>query len=139
MALVGRRSEYQTLEHLLGAAQTGLSGVLLLRGEAGIGKTALLDAAAESAALWNMQVARLTGVEAETQLGYAALHRLLWPYAGHIDRLPGPQRDALRSPFGLLAGGGAASASVGLGAIGGGPDVALTEGVGEVLSGSIRS
>jgi predicted ATPase len=104
MAFVGRLSEYQTLERLLGAAEGGLSGVLLLRGGAGIGKTALLEAVAESAALREMQIVRMTGIEAETQLGYAALHRLLWPYAGRIDRLPGPQRDALRSTFGLLAG-----------------------------------
>jgi DNA-binding CsgD family transcriptional regulator len=76
----------------------------MLRGEAGIGKTALLDGAAESAAARGMQIARLTGIESETQLGYAALHRLLLPYPGHIDRLPGPQRDALRSTFGLQGG-----------------------------------
>jgi hypothetical protein len=81
-----------------------LSGVLVLRGEAGFGKTALLDAAAEAAALKGIQIARLTGVESETQLGYAGLHRLLLPYADHIDHLPGPQRDALRSTFGLANG-----------------------------------
>ena len=51
-----------------------------------------------------MQTARLTGVEAETQLGYAGLHRFLLPFAGHLKRLPDPQRDALRSTFGLVAG-----------------------------------
>ena len=104
MALVGRLSERQALEKLLDAAAAGLSGVLVLRGEAGFGKTALLDAAAEAAALKGIQIARLTGVESETQLGYAGLHRLLLPYADHIDHLPGPQRDALRSTFGLANG-----------------------------------
>ena len=51
-----------------------------------------------------MQTARLTGVEAETQLGYAGLHRFLLPFAGHLEQLPGPQRDSLRSTFGLVAG-----------------------------------
>ena len=104
MALVGRTSERQVLEALLDQAARGLSGALVVRGEAGVGKTALLDATAESAAARGMQIARLTGIESETQLGYAALHRLLMPYSRHIDRLPGPQRDALRSTFGLVAG-----------------------------------
>ena len=51
-----------------------------------------------------MQTARLTGVEPETQLGYAGLHRFLLPFGDHLERLPGPQRDALRSTFGLAAG-----------------------------------
>jgi DNA-binding CsgD family transcriptional regulator/tetratricopeptide (TPR) repeat protein len=104
MALVGRLSELQALEKLLDAATAGLSGVLVLRGEAGFGKTALLEAAAEAAAGRSIQIARLTGVESETQLSYAGLHRLLLSYADHIDRLPGPQRDALRSTFGLSNG-----------------------------------
>jgi hypothetical protein len=57
-----------------------------------LGKTALLDHAAESAAARGMRVAWLAGIESETQLGYAALHRLLLPYWGHIERLPDPQR-----------------------------------------------
>ena len=104
MALVGRSSERAALNALLDGAREGLSGALVLRGEAGAGKTALLDDAAESAAARGMQIARLTGMESETQLGYAALHRLLLPYPGHSDRLPGPQRDALRSTFGLVDG-----------------------------------
>jgi len=103
MALVGRSSEREALELLLDGALEGLSGTLVLRGEAGVGKTALLDDAAESARARGMQVARLTGIESETQLGYAALHRMLMPYWGHVERLPGPQRDALRSTFGMMA------------------------------------
>ena len=102
--MVGRSSERGALEALLGGAQRGLSGALVLRGEAGVGKTALLDDAAEAAASQGMQVARLTGIESETQLGYAALHRLLLPHAGHLDRLPGPQRHALKGTFGFVAG-----------------------------------
>src|ERR1700735_1740030 len=104
MALVGRLSELQALEKLLVAATAGLSGVLVLRGGAGFGKTALLDAAAEAATARGIQIARLTGVESETQLSYAGLHRLLLPYADHIDRLPVPQRDVLRSACGLSNG-----------------------------------
>ncbi len=104
MAIVGRSSEREALSALLDGAQEGLSGALVLRGAAGVGKTTLLDDAAESAGARGMQIARLAGIESETQLGYAALHRLLLPYPGHVDRLPGPQRDALRSTFGLVGG-----------------------------------
>ncbi len=104
MALVGRSSELEAIEALLEAALEGLSGVLVIRGEAGVGKTALLDDAAELAADRGMQVSRLAGIESESQLGYAALHRLLSPYWGHVERLPDPQRDALKSTFGPPAG-----------------------------------
>jgi hypothetical protein len=102
--LVGRSSEREAIEALLEGARDGLSGVLVLRGEAGVGKTALLDYAAESAAARGMRIAAMSGIESETQLGYAALHRLLLPYWGHVERLPGPQRDALKGTFGLAAG-----------------------------------
>ena len=104
MALVGRSSEREAIEALLEGALEGVSGVLVLRGEAGVGKTALVDVAAESATGRGMRVARLAGIESETQLGYAALHRLLLPYRGHVEGLPDPQRDALNSTFGLAAG-----------------------------------
>ena len=100
----GRQAEREALRGLLARAATGYSGVLMLRGEAGVGKTALLDETLAAAAAAGMQTARLTGVEAETQLGYAGLHRFLLPFAGQLERLPGPQRDALRSTFGLVAG-----------------------------------
>ena len=76
----------------------------MLRGEAGAGKTALLDQTVAAATAAGMQTARLTGVEPETQLGYAGLHRFLLPFADQLERLPVPQRDALRSTFGLAAG-----------------------------------
>jgi DNA-binding CsgD family transcriptional regulator len=104
MALVGRSSEREALKDLLDRAQEGLSGVFVLRGEAGVGKTALLDDTAASATARGMQIARLTGIESETQLGYAALHRLLLHYPERLDSLPGPQRDALMSTFGLITG-----------------------------------
>ena len=114
MALVGRLSERQALEKLLDAATAGLSGVLVLRGEAGFGKTALLDAAAEAAAVRSIQIARLTGVESETQLSYAGLHRLLLRRAdlGGEGTRPGragaarPEREqrAAQDPQGQLPG-----------------------------------
>ena len=104
MALVGRSAEREALGGLLARAAEGYSSALVLRGEAGAGKTALLDDTVAAAAAGGMQTARLTGVEPETQLGYAGLHRFLLPFADHLEQLPGPQRDALRSTFGLVAG-----------------------------------
>ena len=104
MVLVGRSAEREVLGGLLARAADGYSGAVVLRGEAGVGKTALLDETLAVAAADGMQTARLTGVEAETQLGYAGLHRFLLPFAGQLEQLPVPQRDALRSTFGLVAG-----------------------------------
>ena len=104
VVLVGRSAERKVLGGLLARAADGYSGALVLRGETGVGKTALLDETAAAAAADGMQTARLTGVEAETQLGYAGLHRFLLPFAGQLEQLPGPQREALRSTFGLVAG-----------------------------------
>ena len=97
--LVGREAEVATLERLLTAARLGRSGALLVRGEAGIGKTALL-AAAEAAAD-GFRVLRATGIESEAELPYATLHQLLWPLADRIDRLANPQARALRGALGL--------------------------------------
>ena len=104
MVLIGRPAEREALGGLLARAAEGYSGALVLRGEAGVGKTALLDQTVAAAAAGGMQTARLTGVEAETQLGYAGLHRFLLPFSGQLEQLPVPQRDALRSTFGLVAG-----------------------------------
>ena len=104
VVLVGRPAERETLGGLLARASEGYSGALVLRGEAGVGKTALLDQTVAAATAAGMQTARLTGVEPETQLGYAGLHRFLLPFAGQLERLPVPQRDALRNTFGLVAG-----------------------------------
>ena len=104
MVLVGRTAEREALRGLLARAGEGYSGVLVLRGEAGVGKTVLLEDTLAAAAAAGMQTVRLAGAEPETQLGYAGLHRLLLPFPGHLERLPAPQRDALRSTFGLVAG-----------------------------------
>ncbi len=102
--LVGRPAEREVLGGLLARAAEGYSGALVLRGEPGVGKTALLDETVAAAVATGMQTARLTGVEPETQLGYAGLHRFLLPFADQLERLPAPQREALRSTFGLVAG-----------------------------------
>ena len=103
-ALVGRAVEREALGGLLARAADGFSSALLLRGEAGVGKTALLDEMVAAAAAGGMRTGRLTGVQAEAQLRYAGLHRFLLPFADQLERLPDPQRDALRSTFGLVAG-----------------------------------
>jgi DNA-binding CsgD family transcriptional regulator len=97
-----RRWECDALNRLLGAVHEGRSGVLVLRGEAGIGKTALLHHAVEAAS--GCRVARVTGVESEAELSFAGVHRLFRQMLHRLDRLPGPQRDALSSAFGLTAG-----------------------------------
>ena len=94
--------ETGALEGVQAAVRDGLSGVLVLRGEAGVGKTALLDWAAERAG--DMQVARVAGAEAEMDMGFAGLHQLLVPFLAGLDSLPVPQQQALKSAFGLVAG-----------------------------------
>ncbi|MEA2618297.1 MAG: hypothetical protein QOE72_4080 [Chloroflexota bacterium] len=101
--LCDRRRECAALDRLLATVHEGRSGVLVLRGEAGIGKTALLDHAVETAS--GCRIARVTGVESEMELTYAGLHQLCGAEMLHrLDRLPGPQRDALGSAVGQTAG-----------------------------------
>jgi DNA-binding CsgD family transcriptional regulator/tetratricopeptide (TPR) repeat protein len=97
--LLGRQGEREAIDELLAAARDGLSGVLMLTGEPGIGKTRLLQYAAAAAA--DLNVSWLTGVESETQLGFGALHRLLRPFLDRVPGLPAPQRAALNAAFGL--------------------------------------
>jgi DNA-binding CsgD family transcriptional regulator/tetratricopeptide (TPR) repeat protein len=98
-----RRRERSVLDRLLAGVHAGQSGVLVLRGEAGIGKTALLDYAVDTAS--NFRVARVAGVESEMELPFAGLHQLCGSeMLDRLERLPGPQRDALGSAFGLTAG-----------------------------------
>ncbi|MFD6494737.1 AAA family ATPase [Streptomyces sp. NPDC060188] len=97
--LTGRQAELRRIEALLAEVRDGRSGVLVLVGEAGIGKTRLLDLLAEGCT--DLRIARTAGVESETRLGYAALHRLLRPFLTGLDRLPPPQRHALAAAFGL--------------------------------------
>lgn len=96
--LYGRGPECARIDLLVDAARGGRSAVLVLRGEAGIGKSALLRHAADAAE--GMLVLRGTGIETESELPFAGVHRLLRPVAGLVDRLPEPQRDALRGVFG---------------------------------------
>jgi DNA-binding CsgD family transcriptional regulator len=97
--LIGRAEECAVLDGLLGSARAGMSGTLVLRGEPGIGKTALIDYAIAEAA--DMQVVVLGGIESEVELGFAALQRVLIPILHWIDRLPPSQRGALNAAFGL--------------------------------------
>jgi DNA-binding CsgD family transcriptional regulator len=97
--LAGRRTECARLDQLLGEAQQGRSAVLVLRGEPGIGKSALLDYAAGRAE--GRRVLRATGVQWEMELAFAGLHQLCAGLLDGLARLPAPQRDALASAFGL--------------------------------------
>jgi DNA-binding CsgD family transcriptional regulator len=100
--LRGRRAECGVLDGLLEGVRGGRSAALVVRGEAGVGKTALLDYAVESAP--DLMSVRATGVESEMELAFAGLHQLCGPMLDRLGRLPGPQRDALRIAFGLEEG-----------------------------------
>jgi DNA-binding CsgD family transcriptional regulator len=100
--LWGRRRECDVLDRLIEAARAGQSRTLVVRGEPGVGKTALLDYLADHAS--GCRVARLAGVEAERELAFAGLHQLCAPMLGRLQRLPAPQRAALRTAFGLGPG-----------------------------------
>jgi len=100
--LHGRRVERDALEGLLAAVRGGQSGVLVICGEAGIGKTALLESAIGSAS--GFLLARAVGVESEMELAFAALQQLCAPMLDRLDRLPDPQQDALGVAFGLRVG-----------------------------------
>jgi hypothetical protein len=102
LMLRGRRDERVALDGLLAAARGGHSETRLLRGEAGIGKTVLLQYTVESAS--DFRVVRVAGVESEMELPFAALHQFCAPLSAWLDRLPGPQREALAITFGLSAG-----------------------------------
>src|SRR5215217_2958901 len=97
-----RRRECDVLGQLVNAARAGESRALVVRGEPGVGKTALLDYLAEHAS--GFRVARAVGVESEMELAYAGVHQLLTPMLDRLQRLPGPQRQALRAAFGLSSG-----------------------------------
>ncbi|MFI1290882.1 ATP-binding protein [Streptomyces sp. NPDC020792] len=100
--LIGRQDECQVLEGLLAQVRAGQSGVLVLRGEAGIGKTELLNHLLDRAT--GCRVVRAAGVQSEMELSYAGLHQLCAPLLSHLDGLPEPQRDALRTAFGMQVG-----------------------------------
>jgi DNA-binding CsgD family transcriptional regulator len=98
----GRRRERDALDRLAQEVRGGSSRALVLRGEAGVGKTMLLDHLAEQAGFG--RVLRAAGVELESEIAYSALQQLCAPLMGYLDRLPEPQRGALSTAFGLSAG-----------------------------------
>jgi DNA-binding CsgD family transcriptional regulator/tetratricopeptide (TPR) repeat protein len=100
--LTDRHAERGVLDQIINAARTGKSRVLVLRGEAGVGKTALLDYVAARAA--GCRVVRAAGVQSEMELAFAGLHQLCAPMLDHLEALPVPQRDALRTAFGICPG-----------------------------------
>jgi DNA-binding CsgD family transcriptional regulator len=102
IALHGRSAECVRLDGLLSAVQAGQSRVLVLRGESGIGKTALLDYLGQRAAGW--RVLRAGGAESEMELPFAGLHQLCASMIDRLDRLAAPQKDALATAFGLSPG-----------------------------------
>ena len=102
---MGRNAEQRQLDRLLQQARAGNSAVLVLQGDPGIGKTALVDYAAARAG--PMRVLRATGIEAETELAFAGLHSLLHPVAGYLAALPERQATALQTALGLGHGGAA--------------------------------
>src|SRR2546423_7957300 len=102
IALTGRRSECDVLDRLIDAVGAGESKALVLRGEPGVGKTALLEYAVEQAS--EFRVVRAAGVQSEMELAFAGLHQLLASMLDRLDGLPAPQSEALRTAFGLASG-----------------------------------
>ena len=114
--LLGRRAESAALEEVVAAVRAGESRVLVLRGEAGVGKSALLDQMARTAT--NMNILRAVGVESEMELAFAALHQLCLPLLDRLPHLPEPQCEALETAFGIRAGAPPDRFLVGLGVLG---------------------
>ena len=114
--LVGRVDELGRIDSLLASARAGQAGALVLRGEPGIGKTALLAWANEQAT--GFQVLRATGVQSEAELASAGLHQLLRPLLPHLDSLPDAQRLALRAALALDPGTGTDPLAVYAGTLG---------------------
>ena len=114
--LRGRSRERERLGRLLTRIRSGRSGVLVVRGEAGIGKTALLEQLIDEAA--GCMVARATGVQADMELPFAGLQQLFGSLLGSLERLPGPQREAVEVAFGLRSGPAPDRFEVGLAMLG---------------------
>jgi DNA-binding CsgD family transcriptional regulator len=113
--LLDRLPERTALSQLLDTARAGRSGVLVMRGEPGVGKTALLEYVIEEAA--GLRVARVAGIESEMELAFAALQQLCAPMVDKLAGLPNPQRDALGVAFGLTTGAAPDRFLVGLAAL----------------------
>ena len=108
----GRRRECEALDRLVARARSDQSQVLLLRGEAGTGKTALLDYVMRCAV--GCRIARIAGAEPEMEMEFAGLHQLCAPFLDRLERLPGPQCDALRTAFSMRDGDAPSRFAVGL-------------------------
>lgn len=104
--LYGRSTAQESVRSLITVARAGRSGALTLRGEPGIGKSALLAWAAAEASEAGLRLLRVTGIEGEAELAFAGLVQLLWPVQDRIDALPAPQADALRAVLGSGHAGG---------------------------------
>jgi DNA-binding CsgD family transcriptional regulator len=115
MELIDRDAERDALDRLVAAVRAGESQALVVSGEAGIGKTALLDYLAGKAS--NCRIARAAGCQSEMELAFAALHQLCAPMLGSLQRLPTPQREAVRTAFGMSSGPAPDRFLVGLGAL----------------------
>ena len=102
--MMDRLSERDALDRLIEAVRAGESRALVVRGDPGVGKSVLLDHLAGRASGSGCRVARVVGVQSEMELAFAGLHQLCAPMLGHVGRIPVPQRDALRTAFGLSAG-----------------------------------
>src|SRR5260370_2231093 len=114
--LADRRGECAVLEQVIGAVRAGASRVLVVHGEPGVGKSALLEYLAGRAA--GCRVVRVVGVQSEMELAFAGLHQLCAPLLEHLEGLPVPQREALRVAFALSAGPAPDRFVVGLGVLG---------------------
>jgi DNA-binding CsgD family transcriptional regulator len=114
--LRGRRRECDVLDRLLDAVRGGEGRTLVVRGEPGVGKTALLDYLADHAS--GCRVVRVVGVQSEIELAFAGLHQLCAPMLDRLQRLPAPQRTALRTAFGLGSGSAPDRFLVGLAILG---------------------
>src|SRR4051812_20579452 len=100
--LLGREQALKGLDDVLESVRAGRSRVLVIRGEAGLGKTALLRYLAAAAA--DLNVIQAAGIESEMELPYGGLHQLCAPMLDQVDHLPAPQRDALKTVFGMSGG-----------------------------------
>ena len=113
--MLDRQAERASIDRALGSVRAGSSATLVIRGDPGVGKTALLGYAADSAP--EMRICSVIGIETEISLEFAALHQLLIPFVSGIEDLPGPQRHAIRVAFGMEDGAPADRFLVGLAAL----------------------
>jgi hypothetical protein len=113
--LIGRDAERDTLDKFVAAVRAGDSQAVVVSGEAGVGKSALLDYLAGNGS--GCRIARAAGVQSEMELPFAGLHQLCAPMLDSLQRLPPPQRDAVRTAFGMSAGPAPDRFLVGLGVL----------------------